>query len=202
MRQIGVFGASFNPPTLGHQDVVNQALEHFDEILLVPSLSHPFQKKLAPIEHRLKMLTLFLTNWQRADQQNKIKIYNIEAEIQTEHPESTFIYTYDVLSEIEKAYQTLHEPFQIHFIMGPDNASPRVWHQFYRYQDIEKQWPLFIAKEQIPIHSTSVKENIAKYQNDPSLLKKVLMTMVGEPIAQYILQHHLYHKIQKESTYG
>ena len=39
--KIGVLGASFNPPTRGHEDVVNQALLDFDEVLLVPSILHP-----------------------------------------------------------------------------------------------------------------------------------------------------------------
>lgn len=192
MQRIGIFGASFNPPTLGHRDVVNQALSHFDQILLVPSLAHPFKKTLISIDHRLEMLTLFMQQWPDA---NKIKIVNIEASIKASNPHSP-VYTYDVLSALTDAYHTQQQAVSIRFILGPDNAHPTVWQKFYRYQEIEQKWPLFIAKERISIHSTLVKEVIRQYQSQMQL-KQQLVQLVGESIAQYILDHHLYRE-QKE----
>ncbi len=136
MQRIGVFGASFNPPTLGHFDALRQALPHFDEILLVPSISHPFRKTLAPIEHRLAMLEIFLNDLQSLKKGNIVKISLIEQSMPINEPAKEFIYTYDVLTELGKLYQSQHQTFQLRFILGPDNNHPDVWHKFYRYQEI------------------------------------------------------------------
>jgi len=192
MQQIGVFGASFNPPTCGHQDVINQALTYFDEVLLVPSLSHPFQKSLAPIEHRLAMLRIFLSHWHPQPAGKIVKIFNVESVVQAMHPGKEPIYTYDVLSTLNTLYMANQKPFQLRFIIGPDNASPKVWKKFYRFDEIEKNWPLFIAKEHIPIHSTLVKETILQLAQDEQALEKALVPLVGEGIARYIIAHHLY----------
>lgn len=200
MQRIGVLGASFNPPTLGHQDVINQALPFFDEILLVPSLAHAFRKTLAPIKHRLAMLKIFNEHWQKDEHGAKVKISNIEETILHERQEQGPIYTYDVLIALTKLYESYHKPFQLHFILGPDIFSPAIWQKFYRHEEIEQRWSLFIAKENLPIHSTLVRELCVKYAKEPIIRKQELARFVGEPIADYIEKHHLY--IEKESTYG
>jgi len=54
---VAVFGGSFNPPHVGHQLAALWVLETagVDELWLIPALVHPFDKALAPFEHRLRM---------------------------------------------------------------------------------------------------------------------------------------------------
>jgi nicotinate-nucleotide adenylyltransferase len=204
IQRVGVFGASFNPPTLGHQDVINQAMPHFDEILLVPSLSHPFGKALAPIHHRLAMLNLFLQNCPQTG--SIVKILNIEATLQASKQGTEPIYTFDVLTELQMLYQSYQKPFQIRFILGPDNSNLATWQKFYRYQEIEKNWPLFIAHENLAIHSTMVRAVCVKYAHASQLRKKELIKLVGKEIANYIEEHHLYRETMndfgKEAFHG
>jgi nicotinate-nucleotide adenylyltransferase len=188
VQRVGVFGASFDPPTLGHRDVIIQAISAFDEILLVPSVSHAFQKNLTPIKNRLAMLKIFVDPWQQ-EGAHQVKIVNIEAVIQRTAP-SQYVYTYDVLSALTKRYRKQGKAVQIHFIAGPDIARPDVWQRFYRFKEIEERWPLFIAKERVAIRSTTVREYIGA---SPPDLKEKLITWVGEPIMQYILKRQLYH---------
>ena len=188
MQRIGVFGASFNPPTVGHRDVIIQALPHFEQILLVPSLQHAFAKVSAPIAQRLDMLKLFLEFWPN---DARICIENIEEEIQKELPPGAPIYTFDVLSRLEEKFKQQQHPFKLYFMLGPDLADPNVWQKFYRYQDIEKNWSLFHVAERIKVHSTQLRALIAENQSSPDLKEK-LMPLVGEKIAEYIIEHQLY----------
>lgn len=176
-------GASFNPPTLGHASVIRQAYHDFDDILLVPSLLHAFQKSLAPIQHRLAMLNLLIENELRQDEKKHVRIDNIEPDLLLLHPDRPFIYTFDVLSAIEDRYQKQNKEVSIQFIVGPDLALPAVWQRFYRFAEIEQRWSLYVVKEIVAIHSTMARAT--KQQ-------KLLATLVGESIATYILQHHLY----------
>ncbi|MGE3320089.1 MAG: adenylyltransferase/cytidyltransferase family protein [Candidatus Berkiella sp.] len=191
MQRIGVMGASFNPPTRGHASVISQAYPEFDEILLVPSVLHAFQKKLIPISHRLAMLQLFIEHELKDNEKKHVTILNIEPTLLTSHPERPFVYTFDVLSAIEQEYQRKSQPVSLRFIVGPDLAEKSVWQRFYRYQEIEQRWPLYVVAKQKAINSTMVRELIRNALEE-KMNKEKLVEWVGEPIATYILHHGLY----------
>ncbi len=50
-----VFAGTFDPPTLGHKDIVMKSLEIFDEVI-VAILINPNKKPLFTVEERLAML--------------------------------------------------------------------------------------------------------------------------------------------------
>jgi nicotinate-nucleotide adenylyltransferase len=60
MATIAVFGGSFNPPHVGHQLVGLWVLETqpVDELAIVPTFRHPFDKPLAPYADRVEMCRL------------------------------------------------------------------------------------------------------------------------------------------------
>lgn len=55
--RVALFGGSFNPPHVGHQLAALYVLETqpVDELWMIPCFRHPFEKNLAPYEHRLRM---------------------------------------------------------------------------------------------------------------------------------------------------
>lgn len=57
MTRIAIYGGSFNPPTIGHQQVAAHLSQSglVDRIWVCPAYTHPFGKDLAPYEHRLTM---------------------------------------------------------------------------------------------------------------------------------------------------
>ncbi len=194
MHEIGVFGAAFNPPTLGHRDVIMQAKDHFNEILLVPSFSHAFGKNMLAIEHRLAMLALFIADLPKRNFPS-VTISSIEETLFQKNGNKGPVYTFDVLSALASNYQDKSETVKLSFILGPDNSAPSVWQKFYRYQDIEKNWSLFIAKENLHIHSTNVRELC---KNGAPISQ--LTPLVGDKVAHYIKANQLYR--EKENRYG
>lgn len=205
MLRIGVLGASFNPPTKGHSDVIKQALAHFDQVLLIPSASHPFEKKMVPLFYRLQMLDLFLEQWTKA-QQSKIKIVNIEAIVRNLQPETGPIFTYDVLSILNTIYEGFNQPFDMQFIIGPDNNEKAVWQKFYRYQDIEKRWRLFVAQENMPVRSSDVRA-LCEHGYTVSKLRHKLEDKLEDNVIDYILKNQLYmakgittHSLENKAT--
>lgn len=59
---IGLLGATFNPPHLGHSMMVQQVLDFTDceAVWLVPVYDHTFHKPLAPVEHRVAMVNFIV----------------------------------------------------------------------------------------------------------------------------------------------
>ena len=180
---IGVFGSAFDPPTLGHQDVLQQAAAHFDKILLVPSASHAFNKKSQPFSIRVEMLKHFA---QEAEVDTVLEVCELEAQLLENNPQKP-VYTFDLLSALEHLYQG---DVQLSFIRGSDNANPDVWRRFYKAKDIEQRWSLFTARERITARSSKVRALLksATSADKQNSLDKYLLPS----IKHFIQQHKLY----------
>ena len=193
-KNIGILGSAFNPPHLGHKDIIEQVYQDFDEILLIPSFLHAFNKKMEPYQDRLCMASMleqsFYTENVRANKQlTPIVTSSIERELGS-HTDSP-VYTFDVLNELEQRYLNAHIKPALNFIIGPDNATEKIWSKFYRGEEIVKRWNLTIVSERIPVRSTVIRELIA--DSDPeAIFKSPLTKYLDKPIAEYIFNHQLY----------
>ena len=110
--QIALFGGSFNPPHVGHLMVCTWLLatRAADQVWLVPTYEHPFQKALAPWDDRLAMcaaLTGFLGEGARvseieADLGGKSYTVRAVAALQAKYPKNTFelVLGSDLLDEL------------------------------------------------------------------------------------------------------
>ncbi|MRI33323.1 nicotinate-nicotinamide nucleotide adenylyltransferase [Endozoicomonas sp. OPT23] len=180
--RIGIFGSAFNPPTLGHLDVIEQAAKEFDCILLMPSAAHAFAKDMQPFQHRLSMAEHFVNEAEVDECQ--LEASAIEAELLRANPDKP-VYTYDLLCYLEKLYPEA----ELGFIRGPDNAAPETWNRFYKAAEIENRWQLFTASERLNIRSTKVRELVAEgiVKN-----KEALKPLLFSSVYQYILDNGLY----------
>ena len=159
--RVAVFGGSFDPPTLGHQSVIEQLAPVIDEVVLIPSLAHAFGKNLTDYATRLVMLALFIEDVceQYPCFKNKIQVLNIEPELANLHS-TGYVYTYDVLEKVEKLYQEQHA--EIGFVIGPDLAIPEVFNRFYRAKEIKNRWPILVVEQKLAIRSTDIRHDIAE----------------------------------------
>ncbi len=199
--RVAVFGGSFDPPTLGHESVIDQLYLKFDEILLVPSLAHAFDKKLSDLSVRLELLGFFIEKLENkyADFKNKIKVLNIEPELSHLHA-TGHVYTYDVLEKIEAIYQSkmkeqkIAGQLELSFVIGPDLANPSIFNRFYRASDILKKWPIVVVEQTLAIRSTYVREYIAKNALTLSTenLIKNLSPLLGSRLSHEIAKKKLY----------
>lgn len=187
--QVGVFGSSLNPPTMGHINVLEQSLMQFSRVFVIPARKHAFHKALIPIHHRMNMLRLALQSMNKENQQ-RIEVLDIEAKLLTDSEQP--IYTYDVLEAVSNYCIQNSLDYQLSFIIGPDLAKPNTWQKFYRYQDIEKKWPIHIVEQEISVRSEIVRTIIKKYSEDLQKVKVKLHEYVGDSVADYIIEHKLY----------
>lgn len=148
--RLGVFGSAFDPPTLGHLDVLQQAATCHDCILLAPSAFHAFDKNPLPFGLRLQMLQCFIDE---ANAGCPLEVCDLEAELLELNPGRP-VYTYDLMEALTSKYQ---DKAMLSFIRGPDNARPETWSRFYKSTEIEEKWPIFTATERIAIRSSDVR---------------------------------------------
>jgi len=190
-----VFGGAFDPPHLAHRALLEAALNQLKlDVLHVVPTGDAWHKPrtLSPAEHRLAMVQLAFADVPRI---------SVDAqEIDRAGPS----YTVDTLRHIAAA-----EPgAELFLIMGADQAAALTsWHDWQailqlaiicvanRAQqsgssalfDAEKLFPerfLHLSMPATPVSATRIRNMIANRQS--------VQTLVSEPVARYIADHHLY----------
>lgn len=194
-KNIGILGSAFNPPHLGHKDIIEQVYQNFDEILLIPSFHHAFNKKMEPYQDRLCMTSMLAKSFQTEKHQVKeqltpVMVSSIERDLGS-HTDSP-VYTFDVLNELEQRYLNANIKPTLNFIIGPDNATEKIWSKFHRGEEIVERWYLTIVRERIPVRSSLIRELITDSPEPELLLETRLSKYIDTPIVKYIINHHLY----------
>ena len=163
--------------------MLEQAAQHHDHILLVPSASHAFDKQSLPFDVRVAMLAGFVRD---IDLTCELSVSTVESELLAANPHKP-VYTYDLLTTLQSQHQGHAD---ISFIRGPDNALPDTWRRFYRHKDIETQWSIFTAVERLNIRSSFVRKHLQGSSAAPEFQQALLM--LTPSVQTFILDHHLY----------
>ncbi|MFK0569733.1 adenylyltransferase/cytidyltransferase family protein [Endozoicomonas sp.] len=188
--KLGVFGSAFDPPTLGHLDVLQQAATCHDRILLVPSAFHAFDKKPQPFSLRLQMLQCFIDE---ADIGCPLEVCDLEAELLEQNPGMP-VYTYDLMMALEQKYQNHSRTIiELSFIRGPDNANPETWKRFHKSAEIKARWPIFTATERVAIRSSDVRSILESGKIADDDLQQGLNRLLPS-VQAFIINHNLYQK--------
>mgnify|MGYP001491087071 CR=1 FL=1 len=109
MTKIGIFGGSFDPITIAHLKVCEEALKYLDEIWILPCYVSLFGKNLTDANHRLKMCKMSLR-----DYNHKIKICDFEIINKIENSS-----TFEIIKLLIENYNL--DLTNLYFIIGSDN---------------------------------------------------------------------------------
>lgn len=98
--KLGVYIGSFNPPHIGHIDIVNYLLNGFvDKVLIVPTNGYWNKQDLVDIKHRIAMLKFFESTDVIIDSVN-----------------NNYVYTYELMRALSIQYS-----YDLYLIIGADN---------------------------------------------------------------------------------
>jgi nicotinate-nucleotide adenylyltransferase len=112
---IALYGGSFNPPHLAHQLAITCVLStaHVDELWMVPTFKHPFDKQLAPFEDRVRMCERAAAPFAR------VRVSRIEEELGGE----------SFTLRTVQALRARHPELQLALVIGADLVTERErWH--------------------------------------------------------------------------
>lgn len=195
MRQIGIFGGSFDPVHQAHVEVVESCLQSdcCDEIWVLPSRVSPFKqdKQTTAFEHRYRMAQLAFESMEG------VQISDVEQHLD---PPS---YTLKTLHHLKQEFPDNRWKLCI----GSDNlASFKHW---YGYREILQIAELLVAvrpgydvgaetsaiEKDILNHTRFVEHNprrVSSTELRRQLSNDQLPVSVPEAVMQYIKQHGLY----------
>lgn len=171
MSRIAVMGSAFNPPSLGHQDVIVQALKQCDQVWLVPAFRHAWGKKMAAYQQRCEMVDLFVQDIADA----RVRLCAFEHDIATDKP----VYSYDLLAALQTRIQA---DDQLLLVIGPDNAAS--FDKFHRAAEIQQRWQLLVVKERVSMRSTKIRAALQQHQS--------IAGMTTARVADYLSTHSVY----------
>lgn len=197
--KIAILGGSFDPPHMGHLLVAQQVKKflNIDQIWLMSTYSHPFNKKLSPAKHRLSMVKLL--------EDETIKASDFEIQ------KKGVSFTIDTLKNLTKTYPQ----HVFYWVAGSDQIMDlpkwKNWEELIRNYKIiiyardaekhiiENEIKYILNLEQIPnslfilatkdlptmnISSSTVREKIKRHES--------IRGLVPKKVEEYILEHDLY----------
>jgi nicotinate-nucleotide adenylyltransferase len=128
---IAVFGGSFDPPHIAHTLVAAYVLaaHEVDRVLVVPCFRHPFDKTVAPFEHRVAMCKLAMRDLARTE------VSTLEQDL---GPTSRTL-------PLLEALRALYPDAALRLVIGSDLvAETRSWHAFDRIRELAP--PLIVPR--------------------------------------------------------
>lgn len=186
---IELMGASFDPPHVGHNQIVVGLLAQniFDEVWLVPAKKHAFAKSLSGEDHRLAMLQLFLEDFK--NDPVRIETYELEKDATS--------YSQETLTHFSQ--QRPLDTFA--WVIGSDNLVN--FPKWYKYLDMLQNFNVYVyprpgypmepllegmvplaGVKEVAISSTEIRNKLK--------LREDVTNLVGPRVAAYIAEHGLY----------
>lgn len=189
---ITLFGGAFDPPHLGHLQIIISLFEQnlADEVWLVPTGVHDFDKKMSCAETRVKLLELIIG---QLPEKYQLKAKIEKCELEREGVSQTA----ETLDELAKKYP--QDRFS--WVLGSDNLEK--FHLWDGYQKILSNYLVYVYPRQnypmrplytgmIPL--TGVREVEASSTEVKKRLKisQSVMDLLPKSILDYIVEHKLY----------
>lgn len=176
---LAVFGGSFDPPHVGHVLAATWVIstQPVDGLLVVPALSHPFGKRLAPYPHRRRMAELAFADIAR------VAVSDVEARMGGPS------YTVDTLERLQRE----HPGVTLRLVVGSDLvAQVPTWHEGHRIEQLARL--LVVGRGG---HEDGTEDLVMPAVSSTEVRRRAqagepLDGLVPRTVASYICRHALY----------
>ncbi|MDH4945215.1 nicotinate (nicotinamide) nucleotide adenylyltransferase [Sulfurimonas sp. C5] len=174
MKNIALFGGSFDPPHIGHIKIVEalRDLDFIDKVVIMPTYLNPFKSKFIADAHlRLKWLKDIFQDYQN------IEVSSFEVEQQKKVP------TIDTVKYLQQFYK------DIYVVIGADNlASLEKW---YKYDELVKLVKfIIVTREETHISDDYIQLNVDVPISSTQLRKDCELKFLPPKIADEILKYY------------
>lgn len=196
-----LYGASFNPPHMGHFDAICQMLDTYDKVIVFP-YPHKHEsgriEKILPLKHRMTMLGLFLKEF-FPQIHDRLILVNLSSEIKLKDKVHEGVYhTYDYLKLVQEIYPNV----KIGVCLGTDAQISLKKQQFTNEEQIKKEFNIFTLEEKENFNSRNIREffqkkKVISSKKDADFLRYCL----GSSLTNYILKNELYNLSLKKVVY-
>ncbi|MEA2111355.1 MAG: nicotinate (nicotinamide) nucleotide adenylyltransferase [Campylobacterota bacterium] len=179
MKSIALFGGSFDPPHLGHLEIVDEALKtlEIEKLIVLPAYLNPFKtRSVAPASLRFKWLQKIFKHHKNVD------VSSFEIDHNQSIPSIQSV----------KHFKSL-EACRIFFIIGADNLKKlKQWHS---YEELKLLVTFVIAhRDEIEIPKEYIDLHVDTPVSSTVLRKRMNHTFIPSSVSDEI------HKYYKENN--
>lgn len=192
-KKIALFGTSADPPTAGHQTILQWLAEHYD-LVVVWASDNPFKEHQTSLHHRSQMLQIAID--EIAPKKHNISLAQELSDRKT-------------LITVEKARE-IWQDAEFSLVIGADLVKQIV--KWYRIEELLKQVKiLVIPRPGYAINKSDLEAiknkggkctiatlNAPKVSSSAYRLEQD-KTVITPAVRQYIQRQHLYSTVQSES---
>ncbi len=180
--RVAVYGGSFNPPHVAHQMALAYVLAtaRVDEVWMVPTFKHPFDKQLVAFSDRVKMCELAASPFKA------VRVSGIEEELGGDS------YTLRTM----KALKERHPDHRFSLVIGADLVAERErWHG---WPELKELVPFIVVGRQGSPPEATSEGGIALPQVSSTIVRRRLRegepvdTLVAADVLDYIRARGLY----------
>ncbi|WP_457743462.1 nicotinate (nicotinamide) nucleotide adenylyltransferase [Sulfurimonas sp.] len=174
METIALYGGSFDPPHIGHEEVVKALnnLSFIDKVIVMPTFLNPFKKSfIAPASLRLAWLKKMFSSFEN------VKISSYEVELKRKVP------TIETVKYLKKNYK------KIYLVIGADNLKSL--EKWYKYEELKEEVTFIIAqRDNINISNDFIRLNVDKIISSSDLRKNIDMEKLPKTVAKEIVTYY------------
>lgn len=169
MRNIAVFGSAFNPPSLGHKNVI-ESLTQFDLILLVPSIAHAWGKEMLDFQLRCNLVDAFMKDLTI----NHVELCKDEEQLLAADNRVT---TYQLLNHLAVVYPD----DRLTFIIGPDNLMN--FSKFHKADEIMDRFSVMALPEKVKVRSTDIRASLQQGKSIDHLTTPSVIALIQQTLS-------------------
>ncbi|MBR4262051.1 MAG: nicotinate (nicotinamide) nucleotide adenylyltransferase [Bacilli bacterium] len=178
--KLGIYIGSFNPPHIGHLDVVKYLLnnKYIDKVLIVPTSNYWNKNNLIDINDRINMLKTF--------ENDKIKVDTIH---------NNYPYTYELMRALKHELDD-----ELYLILGADNIID--FDKWKEYKEL-LQYKIIVVNR----NNIDIKKYIKKYNSNNFIIVNdynnlnVSSTLIRNNISKKYLTKEVFNYIKNNHLY-
>lgn len=191
-----LYGASFNPPHVGHFSAIRQMLEEYEHVIVFPypkKYSNGIAEDLPPITQRLQMLDLFFAEF-FPQINDRLQLIDLATPLMKSKFVKGIPHTIDYLEYAKQEFEKqLNKPINLSICLGFDENNIIRKESFHKQDEIKDKFEVFTLEEENNIESKKLREFFAKNKKITSAKQeRYIRSTVGNNLTEYILKNNLY----------
>ena len=174
MKNIALYGGSFDPPHIGHEAVIKALLDlsYIDEVIIMPTYLNPFKNgSIAPSSLRLSWLKEIYADF------HGVSISSYEVDQNRKVP---------TIETVENLFKNSEK---IYLVIGADNLEKL--HSWYKFYELKQLVTFIVAhRDNIDVPKNFITLNVDEEISSSALRKEIDMAKLSKKIAQKIQQYY------------
>lgn len=177
---IAVIGITSNPAHIGHINLIKEALNNFNKVILHVAYKPAWKDNILPYRYRNQMLRNILYDFKLLD---KVILSNVE-EILSFQNNGAKIYTVDVVKYLQRFYPSKNK---FTLIFGQDNQNDLIKFKDYDFLKNNCNFLFFKENQEHKLHSSDIRNIFMNNKENEDLIK-----YLGKTNYKFIKENNLY----------